>query len=63
MTLVHGSKTWAGANPIHIIGSRGSSSAWMLSDDDKLLGNLAAQAWREDPTPLGVDRREPRSLK
>jgi len=57
VTQTHSRKSWAGCNPVaqllgRVCGLDYSPSAFMLSEDDYLLANLSAQAWREDPTPL-----------
>lgn len=63
MTLTTTRKSWAGANLRHMVGARSSTSAYISSEDEQLLANLASQAWREDPTPLGVETRTKRRLE
>lgn len=44
------SRGWAGANLGARIGT--GKSALSMTDDQAMMANLAAAAWREDPRPL-----------
>ena len=63
MTYRHLGKTWGGCNKValplgRVCGATPSArSAYMASEDENLLAYLTAQAWREDPTPLSVEKR------